>query len=128
MVALGRELVGSKRWITDDQYKLAFAVARVTPGTSLIAFCAATGAQIRGISGAVVAAIALTGPSAVLALLLMQGFEGGQQNPWVMAVAGAMVAAVSGMMWSSVWMLVEPHARGGLRNAIRTLLLGGGAF
>ena len=71
---LGRELVDTRRWISSEKFDLAFALARVTPGTNIIAFCAAVGALIFGLVGAVVAVVALTAPSAVLAVLIVQGF------------------------------------------------------
>ena len=57
---LGRELVDTRRWISAEKFDLAFALARVTPGTNLIAFCAAIGALICGVAGAVAAVVALT--------------------------------------------------------------------
>src|SRR5581483_6974984 len=46
MAALRRELVERKEWLTDEDYATAFALARVTPGTNVVAFCAAAGAKI----------------------------------------------------------------------------------
>lgn len=128
IVELGREMTGTRRWLKDSQYELAFAVARVTPGTNLIAFCAATGAQVLGYPGAVAAVMALTAPASIFALLLMEGFESGKQNPWMLAAVGGMVAAVAGMMWASVLNLAKPVLRGGLHNVVRGTVLGGGAF
>src|SRR6185369_17129588 len=86
---LGRELVETRRWISSEKFDLAFALARVTPGTNIIAFCAAIGALICGLAGAVAAVIALTAPSAVLAVLIVQGFESWQGNRVAMAaIAG----------------------------------------
>src|SRR5579884_1999136 len=38
LAALHSELVGVRKWITVDQYGLVFALARITPGTNLLAF------------------------------------------------------------------------------------------
>src|SRR5205085_10971432 len=64
---LGRELVDTRRWISVEKFDLAFAIARVTRGTNLIAFCAAIGAVICGVAGAIRALLALTPPPAALA-------------------------------------------------------------
>ena len=72
---LGRELVDTRRWISAEKFDLAFALARVTPGTNLIAFCAAIGALICGTAGAIGAVVALTAPSSALAVLIVYGFE-----------------------------------------------------
>ena len=48
MAALQSELVVTRRWLTAEQYALIYALARITPGTNLLAFSAATAWQIRG--------------------------------------------------------------------------------
>ena len=61
MAALQRELVEQHDWLSPEDYALAFSLARVTPGTNVIAFCAATGARIMGLRGALAGALAETG-------------------------------------------------------------------
>lgn len=124
---LGRELVDARRWITSEKFDLAFAIARVTPGTNVIAFCAAIGALICGWAGAFAAVMASTAPSSVLSVLIMQGFESWQGNRIAMAAIGATVAAVAGMMWSTIWVILKPHLGGGTRN-LQVVLIAGGAF
>lgn len=128
MAALGREMVELRNWITAENYALAYAMAGITPGTNIIAFCAATGSQVLGWRGAVAAVMALTAPTALLAVLIMQGFESGASYPLVMAALGGTVAAVSGMMWSTVWMLVSRHLKGGWNGRARTLVIAGVSF
>lgn len=124
---LGRELVTRKQWITASDYELAFAVARVTPGTSIIAFCAAAGWLVLGWRGAIAAALALTAPTAVFAVLLLQGIDSGASHPLVMSVVGATVAAVAGMMGATVLIIVRPFSKGSMAVA-RTVIIGGAAF
>jgi len=88
----------------------------------VLAFCAATGARVLGFIGAIAAVLAVTLPSAILAVLLTVGFETWRANPWAMAAIGGTVAAVSGMMWASVLILVKPYL------GLRALLFSGGAF
>jgi chromate transporter len=129
---LGRELVDMRRWISAEKFDLAFALARVTPGTNLIAFCAAIGALICGIAGAIGAVLALTAPSSALAVMIMYGFERWQGNRIAMAAIGGTVAAVAGMMWATIWVILKPHvgritARGMMRN-LQVVLIAGGGF
>ncbi len=121
MALLQRELVG-RQWMTRDDFALAYSLARVTPGTNVLAFCAATGARVLGLAGAFVAVLAVTAPSAILAVLLTRGFESWRNHPWAMAAVAGTVAAVAGMMWASVWSLVKPYL------GWRVLLFTGGAF
>ena len=74
MALLQRELI-RRAWITREDFALAYSLARVTPGTNVLAFCAATGARVLGITGAIAAVLAVTLPSAFIAVLLTRGFE-----------------------------------------------------
>lgn len=124
---LGRELVEGRRWLSPQQYELAFALSRVTPGTNLIAFCAAVGALLRGVKGAVAAVLALTVPSAAIAVFFIYGFEHWQANRYVGAALAGTVAAVAGMMWSTIWVILRPHL-GSTSDNLRVVLIAGGAF
>jgi len=129
---LGRELVDTRRWISAEKFDLAFALARVTPGTNLIAFCAAIGALICGTAGAIGAVVALTAPSSALAVLITYGFERWQENRIAMAAIGGTVAAVAGMMWATIWVILKPHIGGatwnGMIRNLQVALIAGGAF
>ena len=48
MAALQSELVATRRWLDEEQYGLIYGLARITPGTNLLAFCAAAGWLIAG--------------------------------------------------------------------------------
>lgn len=121
MVLLQRELIG-RGWITREDFALAYSLARVTPGTNVLAFCAATGVRALGPIGSIAAVLAVTAPSAILVVLLTHGFDAWRTNPWAMAAIGGTIAAVSGMMGASVWILVRPYL------GWRALLFAGGAF
>jgi chromate transporter len=128
MAALGREMVELRSWITAQDYALAFAIAGVTPGTNIIAFCAAVGWLVLGWMGAVAGVFALTAPTAVLAVLILQGFESGANYPLVVAALGGTVAAVSGMMWSTVLLLLRRYAGRGVNANARMAAIAGAAF
>lgn len=121
MALLQRALIG-REWITREDFALAYSLARVTPGTNVLAFCAATGARVLGFRGAIAAVLAVTAPSAILVVLLTHGFETWRTHPWAMAAIAGTVAAVSGMMWASVWILVKPYL------GWRAVLFTGAAF
>ncbi len=127
IAALQRELVERRGWLSAEDYGLAFALARITPGTNVIAFCAAVGACIKGLPGAIAGVLAETAPSAVLAVLITLGYESSRTNPLVMGAVGGVIAAVAAMMWTSVWSLVKPYC-GGVRRGLRAMVFTGGAF
>ena len=127
MAVLGRELVERQDWLDREDFATAFSLARITPGTNILAFCAAAAGRILGTRGAIAAVLAVTLPSAVLAVLITQGYESWRSNSTAMSVIAGTVAAVAGMMWSSVWLLVRPFLGRGTRT-LRSILIFGGAF
>ena len=67
---LQRELVHTRGWLTMDQYGLAQSLAKITPGTGSLAFCAATAWMLRRWAGALAAVNArLPVPGVILARL-----------------------------------------------------------
>lgn len=127
IAALQKEFVQRRAWLSEEDYGLAFSLARITPGTNVIAFCAAAGSRILGWPGALAGAVAETAPSAVLALLMTQGYETWRTNTWVAAAVAGILAAVAGMMISSVITIARPYLRG-VAGSLRTTVITLAAF
>lgn len=124
---LQRELVEQHRYITPAQFDLIFALSRITPGTILLAFCVASGNLLWGLAGAFATVLALTVPTAAIAVVFIYSFERWQDSTVGAAVIGATVAAVAGMMWSTIYAILRPHIEGTHRN-LQIVLITGGAF
>jgi len=102
MAVLQREF-DARGWITPDQFAVAYGLARVTPGTNMMAFCAATGWMMLGTVGAIAAVLAVTIPSAALVVWITRLCEAGNQNRIAhAAIAGTVAAAVGMMLAASV--------------------------
>jgi chromate transporter len=127
MAALQRELVQQKGWLTTEEYGLAYSLARITPGTNIIAFCAASALRILGARGVLTAVLVETAPASLIAVLLTLGFESWRSNPVMMAAIGGTIAAVTGLMWASAFGMVRRYLVN-LAGAARVALLAGGAF
>jgi chromate transporter len=113
VAALGRELVERRGWLSADAYGLGFGLARVTPGTNVLAFCAAAGWFLRGWPGAVLAVLAVCGPSAGLMWALVSGAQSIDSIPWARAAISGTAAAVVGMMAANAILLIRPQWRTG---------------
>jgi len=127
IAALKREMVDERHWISETDYALSFALARITPGTNILAFCAGVGSVMRGMPGAIAAVVAGTVPSALIAVLLMSVFESWQHNPVMASALAGALAAACGMLWAVVFSIVGPLLGGTLRT-IRGVGIAGGAF
>ncbi len=113
MAALQSELVATHRWLAPERYGLIYALARITPGTNILACSAGLAYELLGWRGALLAVAAVTVPSAAVVVLLTAGYQSWKSNPLAMAAIGGTLAAAVGMMAAAAWQLLRPHlARG----------------
>ena len=126
IVELERRLVDEREWLSRSDSRLAYAISRLTPGTNLLAYCAAVGSRIRGLSGAVVALTAASVPCALIAAALTRFFAAWATHPLsASALKGALAAAIA-IMGGTVWTMLRPSM--GRSTRLRTLLLAIGVF
>jgi chromate transporter len=120
------ELVGKRKWLSNDRFTLCFALGRLTPGTNLLAFCTGVGWLLRGMAGAVVALFAASIPSAIMVVVLTALFSRWQENQFAQsAIRGAIAAAVA-ITVKTCWTITKPHFKG--RERLRVILVGAAAF
>lgn len=121
-----REMVHLRRWLTLEEFGLAQSLAKITPGTGLLAFCAASGWMLRRSTGALLAVLAASAPCAVFSVVLMWAYVAGSGSVTGRLVIAAVLASAVGMMWAAAWLLVRPQLTP--RSWLRTILLFAGAF
>jgi chromate transporter len=71
MAYLKTDLVGKRRWLSDQEFKEGMALCQVIPGATMVQMCTYTGYRLRGIQGALAAAVGFILP----AFLLMTGLS-----------------------------------------------------
>lgn len=108
LAALQTEMVTSRGWLSTRVYALVYTLARVTPGTNLLAFCAGTAWELLGWPGAIAAVVAMTVPAAVLVLWVTAKYEVIKAHPLAMAALGGVLAAAVGIMVTAAWQLARP--------------------
>jgi chromate transporter len=129
VAALYSELVTSRRWLAPETYGLVYALARITPGTNVLAFCAGAAWELAGWAGALLAVLAATLPSAVCVVLLTLGYEAWKHNAVAMAAIAGTLAAAVGLMATSAWQLLAPSiATRDWRSMARGLMIAGAAL
>ena len=126
MAALQRDLATRRGWLTAEQYTLAYSLARLTPGTNILAFCAGAAWSILGWRGAVAAVVAATIPSAVLVVLLTGLLGTWGSRPFTATILASVLAAAVGLMLASAWLLAGPEFKPG--SWLRAVLLVAGSF
>ncbi len=115
MAALQRELVERRGCLSPQQYALAWSLARITPGTNVLAFCAASAWTLRGWVGALIAVASASLPSALLALWILLAWNRAAEFPWLSSAISSVSAAVVGMMLAAALLLIKPSFRPGSR-------------
>jgi chromate transporter len=126
IAVLYQELVERRKWLSPEAYGLIFGLARVTPGTNLLAFCVGCGWCLRGWPGALAAGLvtSLPGSAATVFLSSMYGVLG--RYPGAAAVVGGTLAAAVGLMAGGAYQLVSRYLSPG--RSLRTLILTLGAL
>ncbi len=129
MAALYSELVTTRQWLPPETYGLVYALARITPGTNMLAFCAGAAWELAGWAGALLAVLAAAVPSAVCVVLLTLGYQAWKHNAVAMAAIAGTLAAAVGLMATSAWQLLAPSlATRDWRRMTRAMAMAGAAL
>jgi chromate transporter len=121
-----REIVERRQWVSEDRFALSFALARLTPGTNLLAFCTAIGWVLRQLPGAIVALLAASIPCTLLVVVITALFSRWQDNSSAQAAIQGAVAAAVAITVKTCWTIAHPHFKAG--NRLRVILIGAVAF
>ncbi len=98
-------------WLSPEKFAIAFGLARLTPGTNVLAFCAAAGWYILGLGGALAAVLAITIPASVLVVWLTRAYDLAAHNRLALSVANALLAAAVGTMVGAAVLLVRSQSK-----------------
>jgi chromate transporter len=109
MAAIYSELVTVRKWLSQEGYAIAYALARITPGTNVLALCAGSAWKIRSWPGAVAAVLAASVPSGIVVMLFTAGYGALQSSAAARgAIAGTMAATVA-IMGTAACNLLRPY-------------------
>lgn len=124
MILLGREMV-QRRWLQDWQFDLYYTLARVVPGTNMLAFVASSAHAIRGCLGAITAIAALSVPASAVVILLTLGYQRWHDHPIGSAVITAATSSIVGIIIGAAWSMAWPRFRPGERLRTVAYVSGG---
>lgn len=106
VASLQREM-SRRGWLSAEQFGIAYALARLTPGTNMLAFCAATGWYVLGWAGALSGVLGATIPSSILVVFLTRVCEAGDRIAWLGAAVSGTIAAGLGVMIAAAILLAR---------------------
>lgn len=115
-----------REWLSPEKFGIAFGLARLTPGTNVLAFCAAAGWYILGIGGALTAVLAITIPSSVLVVWLTRAYDLTAHSRLALSIANALLAAAVGTMIGAAVLLVRTQCKPG--QWLKPVAISAGSF
>ena len=102
-----------RRWVDASTHGLFVAVSRLTPGTNVLAYCAAVGWRLQGWRGTLAAVAAASIPGSLIVFALTSTLVRLDRYPGVrLALSLGMIVAAA-LVFSSAWSLLKPYLRAG---------------
>jgi chromate transporter len=87
-------------WMSDRQFADMFAIAQMTPGPNVIVVTL-IGYHVAGLPGALVATLAMCGPTCVFAFFVGQVWDRFKDAPWRLVIQAALVPVSIGLIGAS---------------------------
>jgi chromate transporter len=104
-------------WLTDQQFSDLFAIAQVTPGPNVI-ITTLIGYQVAGVAGALVATVAMVGPTCIATYFIARVWDRFRDAPFRAAVQSGLVPVSIGLLAASAWILASANDSGWMAAAI----------
>ena len=101
-----RQVVGVYGWMSDADFADLFALARAAPGPNVLLY-SLVGWKVAGWLGALVATLALSGPSSLLAYATVRAWRRFYDAPWRRFVQTGVTPLAVGLMFASAVTLVR---------------------
>ena len=101
-----RVAVEVERWMTDRQFTDIFAIAQVTPGPNVI-IVTLIGYHVAGLLGALVATLAMCGPTCVFAFYIGDAWERFKDAPWRAAIQAGLLPISIGLIAASAFVVAS---------------------
>ena len=120
-----RIVVDVEGWMSAADFAELFALAQLAPGPNAM-IVALVGWKVSGIAGAIVATLAVCGPSSVVCYLAMKGWDRMRASKWRVIVQQALAPIAIGLVFASGCTLARAadHSPGAyVLTALATLAL-----
>ena len=113
VVAMERDFVDSTRWLSLDRFRTIYGIARITPGTSILALVTGIGWDFYRWPGALLALSMSAVPGSIVAALLAAVYIEVYENELARRFLTGTAAAVCGLIGASVWRMLQPYLETG---------------
>lgn len=115
-----RQVVSVHHWMTSGEFLDAFAISRMAPGPGSL-LVTLIGWHVAGFWGAVVATLAIFGPTALLILLVAHLWSRHRGARWQIALETGLRPVAAGLILAAVYVLMLEMAGGWIARLIALL-------
>ena len=112
-----RVAVEIEQWMTERQFADMFALAQLTPGPNVI-IVTLIGYHVAGLAGALVATLAMCGPTCVFAFYVGRAWERFKDAPWRVAIQGGLLPISIGLIFASAFVVASAAAHNWVAVAV----------
>lgn len=112
-----RQVVEVERWMTNGEFAAYFAIANAAPGPNLL-IVTLVGWHVAGVLGALVATIAMVGPTSVMVYVVFQIWDRFGDALWRRPVQNGLSAVTVGLLAASAFLLARASDTGWVTFAI----------
>lgn len=101
-----RKVVQNYHWLSDKQFADVFALSQAAPGPSIL-IVTILGYKAAGITGAILATVAMMLPAAMLVYLVSRVWEKAKDSPFRKAVEKGLAPLTVGLILASGWVMSQ---------------------
>jgi chromate transporter len=101
-----RQAVEAHHWLSDKDFAALYAIAQAAPGPNFM-IATLVGWRAAGVAGALVATIAMAGPSCVMAYCVSRVWDRYRDAGWRIALAAGLAPVTVGLVAASAWLLAK---------------------
>jgi chromate transporter len=105
-----RQAVDVHHWMSDADFTALFAIAQAAPGPNFMV-STLVGWKAAGLAGALVATVAMCGPSCLLTYWVAKAWDRFREAPWRRALAAGLAPVTVGLVAATFWLLARAADR-----------------
>ena len=106
-----RRSFDTRKWVDAPTHALFVAVSRLTPGTNILAYCAAVGWRLRRWPGTLAALAAASIPASLIVSGLAATLVQLDRYPAIRIALSVGMLVAGALVFSSAWHLLKPYLR-----------------
>lgn len=101
-----RHIVEMNGWVTDQQFAQMFAIANAAPGPNML-LATLIGWHVAGLAGALLATVAMCGPSCILTYLVLKVWDRFRHMHWRIAMQRGLAPVTIGLFAAGAFLITR---------------------